>query len=83
VLDDEALLGLLDANHVDQAHLDVFEHEPLPAHHRYWSHPRVHVTPHIAALTDPLIAAREVADKIRRLEAGLPITGVVDFARQY
>jgi len=83
VLDDDALLGLLDAHHIDEAHLDVFEREPLPEGHRYWTHPRVHVTPHIAALTDPLVAARQVADKIRRIEAGLPITGVVDFDRQY
>jgi len=83
VLDDEALLALLDANHIDEAHLDVFKHEPLPEQHRYWSHPRVHVTPHVAALTDPMSAAREVAEKIRRVEAGLPITGIVDFERQY
>ena len=83
VLDDEAVLALLDANHLDEAHLDVFGHEPLPEGHRYWTHPRVHVTPHVAALTDPLIAARQVADKIRRLEAGLPVTGIVDFGRQY
>lgn len=83
VLDDAALLALLDANHIDEAHLDVFAQEPLPVDHPYWRHPRVHMTPHIAALTDPLVAAREVADKIRRLEAGLPITGIVDFERQY
>lgn len=83
VLDDDALLALIDAHHIDEAHLDVFAHEPLPDGHRYWSHPRVHVTPHIAALTDPLLAARQVADKIRCIEAGRPITGVVDFERQY
>ncbi|MDG2517980.1 2-hydroxyacid dehydrogenase [Lysobacter soli] len=83
VLDDAALLALLDADHIDEAHLDVFAQEPLPVDHPYWRHPRVHMTPHVAALTDPLVAAREVADKIRRLEAGLPITGVVNFERQY
>jgi glyoxylate/hydroxypyruvate reductase A len=83
VLREDALLALLDANHIDEAYLDVFEQEPLPERHPYWSHPRVRMTPHIAALTDPLLAAQQVADKIRRAEAGLPITGVVDPDRQY
>jgi glyoxylate/hydroxypyruvate reductase A len=83
VVNDAALLAALESQHIDEAHLDVFEQEPLPSGHPYWSHPRVHMTPHIAALTDPRVAAREVAEKIRRVEAGLAITGIVDFARQY
>lgn len=83
LLDDDALVALIDSGHVAQAYLDVFDPEPLPQVHPYWSHPRVRMTPHIGALTDPSIAAMQVAEKIRRLEKGQAITGVVDFERMY
>lgn len=47
------LMAALDAGHVAEAWLDVHRVEPLPAEHWAWSHPRVRVTPHIAAVTTP------------------------------
>jgi glyoxylate/hydroxypyruvate reductase A len=83
VLDDDALLEALDAGRIAEAHLDVFRHEPLPPGHRYWRHPRVRMTPHVAALTPYAVACRQVADKIRRMQAGDPVSGVVDRLRGY
>ncbi|WP_189453234.1 2-hydroxyacid dehydrogenase [Cognatilysobacter bugurensis] len=83
LIDDAALLTALDAGHIGAAYLDVFRDEPLPPSHPYWRHPRVIVTPHIAALTDVHAACDQVADKIRCLEAGLPISGVVERDRGY
>lgn len=83
LIDDEALLAALDSQHVQAAYLDVFRVEPLPSDHAYWRHPRVSVTPHIAALTGLEAACDQVADKIRRLEAGMPVTGIVQRARGY
>lgn len=83
LIDDAALLEALDTGHVSEACLDVFNTEPLPADHRYWTHPRVHVTPHIAALTPHAVAAHQVADKIRKLAAGQSISGMVDRQRGY
>ncbi len=74
---DDDLLALLDSGHLAGAMLDVFHDEPLPPEHRFWHHPRVALTPHIAATTLVEEAVAQIADKIRRLEAGLPITGVV------
>lgn len=83
LIDDAALLAALDAGRVGHATLDVFRTEPLPPAHPYWSHPRVTVTPHVAAETRPATAARVVAENIRRGEAGEPFLHRVDPARGY
>jgi glyoxylate/hydroxypyruvate reductase len=83
LIDDMALLAALDAGHIGHATLDVFRVEPLPSDHRYWSHPRVTVTPHIAADTRVSGAARVLAENIRRGEAGEPLLYLVDRARGY
>lgn len=74
---DEDLLAMIDAGHVRGALLDVFRTEPLPDGHPYWRHPQVSVTPHIAATTLYATSLRQIADKIRLLEQGLPISGIV------
>ena len=80
---DADLLSLLDADHLAGAMLDVFRDEPLPQEHRFWHDPRVVLTPHVSAVTLVEESVQQIADKIRRLEAGLPITGVVDRDRGY
>jgi glyoxylate/hydroxypyruvate reductase A len=80
---DADLLFLLDAGHLAGATLDVFRDEPLPREHRFWHHPRVALTPHVSAVTLVEESVQQIADKIRRLEAGLPISGVVERDRGY
>ena len=77
------LLAALDAGHLRHAVLDVFQQEPLPATHRFWSHPLVTVLPHVAAATDPRSAAAVVAANVRRFRAGAPVEHLVDRARGY
>ncbi len=83
LLVEDDLLALLDEGHLGGAMLDVFATEPLPPEHRFWSHPLVTVTPHISALTLIEESAAQIADKLRRLERGEPITGVVERGRGY
>ena len=83
LIDDDALLAALDAGHVGHATLDVFRVEPLPKDHRYWTHPHVTVTPHIAADTRPSSSSRVIAENIRRGEAGEPFLHQVDRVRGY
>ncbi len=78
LIDDEALLAALDAGHIGHATLDTFRTEPLPKDHRYWSHPRVTVTPHIASATRTVSASRTIVENIRRGEAGEPFRHLVD-----
>ena len=83
LIDDDALLAALDRGQVGQATLDVFRVEPLPREHPFWVHPRVTVTPHIAADTRASSAARVIAENIRRGEAGEPFLHLVDRRRGY
>lgn len=83
LIDDDALLAALDAGQIGHATLDVFRIEPLPADHPYWAHPRVTVTPHIAADTRSASAVQVLVRNIQRGEAGLPFLHLVDRARGY
>lgn len=83
LIDDDALLAALDSGQVGAATLDVFRTEPLPADHPYWAHPRVTVTPHIAADTRALTASGVIARNIQRSEQGQPLLHLVDRSRGY
>jgi glyoxylate/hydroxypyruvate reductase len=83
IIDDHALLAALESGQVGHATLDVFRVEPLPQDHPFWAHPKVTVTPHIAADTRPASAARVIAENIRRGQAGMSFLHLVDRARGY
>jgi glyoxylate/hydroxypyruvate reductase A len=80
---DADLLAALDAGHIAQAYLDVFETEPLPQEHRYWTHPAVSVTPHSAALTEPRTAIAMIVENINRVRSGHTPLALVDLAAGY
>jgi glyoxylate/hydroxypyruvate reductase A len=72
------LLGALDSGRLAHAYLDVFDGEPLPPEDPLWHHPGVTVTPHIAALTEPRTALREIVENIERVRRGEPPQNLVD-----
>ena len=75
---DADLLAALDDGHLGHAVLDVFHQEPLPAGHRFWTHPAVTVLPHVAAQTDAHSAARIVAQNLAAWRRGEPLAHQVD-----
>jgi len=83
LLDENALLALLDSGHLRCAQLDVFATEPLPANSRLWQHPAVTVTPHIAAITLRQQAVEQIVANLARLAAGEAGLGKVVRERGY
>lgn len=83
LLVEEDLLELLNSGHLAGAALDVFRQEPLPQDHPLWAHPKVRITPHVSAITVISASAKQVAAKVRRLERGEAVSGVVDRSRGY
>ena len=51
-LNEEDLLSHIKSNDNFYASLDVFKKEPLKKNHKFWNHPNITITPHIAAITD-------------------------------
>lgn len=83
LIDDAALLAALDSGQIAHATLDVFRVEPLPTDDPYWTHPKVTVTPHIAAETRASTASEVIVENIRRGEADEPFINLVDRALGY
>jgi glyoxylate/hydroxypyruvate reductase A len=77
------ILACLNDGTLGAASLDVYETEPLPAGSPFWPHPKVVLTPHNAADTDPDEISKYVARQIERFEAGEALENVVDPARGY
>src|SRR6202022_265387 len=64
------ILQCLEDGTLGAASLDVSAPEPLPAESPFWSHPKVVLTPHNAADTDPDEISKYVARQIECFEAG-------------
>jgi glyoxylate/hydroxypyruvate reductase len=80
---DADILVALEEGSLAGATLDVFPQEPLPAASPLWLHPRVTVTPHNAAASDPRPLVTNVLAQIERFERGAPMDNVIDRALGY
>jgi len=77
------LIAALDSGQLSGAALDVFRIEPLPESDPLWSHPKVLLSPHVAAPTHAHTAVAEMAENIRRFERGERLPHLVDRSLGY
>jgi glyoxylate/hydroxypyruvate reductase A len=80
---DADLIAALDSGQLAGAVLDVFRTEPLPADHPFWAHPKIVLTPHIAASNNAKYATLRLAEQVAHFERGEPMDDVVDRSRGY
>jgi glyoxylate/hydroxypyruvate reductase len=80
---EDDILAALEAGELHAATLDVFRTEPLPQTSPLWDHPRVTITPHIAADSDPSVICGYVAEQIAAFERDGTLNNLVDRQRGY
>lgn len=74
---EQDLLTALNSGQLSGAVLDVLQHEPPSKEHSFWRHPRILMTPHIAAMTHSESAGRVLLSNVLRHQAGKAMQGVV------
>ncbi|MBS3648652.1 glyoxylate/hydroxypyruvate reductase A [Pseudaminobacter sp. 19-2017] len=80
---DDDIIRALEDGTLKEASLDVFEVEPLPKTSPLWGHPRVFVTPHAAATSDPNHLVGPMLEQMDAHERGEPLRDLVDRAAGY
>jgi glyoxylate/hydroxypyruvate reductase A len=83
LIDIDGLIARLDEDHLAAAFLDVAPEEPVASHSPLWCHPKIVLTPHIAAATLPDHAAQNIIHDIRALADGRPLIHEVVRDRGY
>jgi phosphoglycerate dehydrogenase-like enzyme len=80
VIDEAALIRALQEKRIRGAALDVFDQEPLPENHPYWSMDNLLLSPHCADHTEGWVedAMQMFIKNFLRFHKGEPLLNVVD-----
>lgn len=77
-LKEDDLIPALDSGQLSMAILDVFPEEPLIQHHPFWTHPKIIITPHVAAVSSVASVSEIIAKNYSRIMASEPLLYPVD-----
>jgi phosphoglycerate dehydrogenase-like enzyme len=85
LIDEAALLDVLQHRRIAGAALDVFSEEPLPPESPFWALDNVLITPHTAAVTERLWERHYqlIVENMNRFLAGKPLLNEVDKKKGY
>jgi phosphoglycerate dehydrogenase-like enzyme len=80
LVQEDALVGALQAGRLRGAGLDVYWEEPLPSGHPLWELPNVLLTPHVSAVTRGFWRRQThlITDNLRRYFGGETLLNLVD-----
>lgn len=82
-VDESALIEALEQNKLAGAILDVFEQEPLPTEHPFWTTKNLMMTFHTSAPSFPEDIARVFIENYQLYIEGKPLKYQVDFEKEY
>ncbi|KNC67973.1 2-hydroxyacid dehydrogenase [Pseudoalteromonas ardens] len=82
-LNEADLLHALDTEQIAAATLDVFASEPVEPEHAFWQHPKITMTPHVAALTSLRTAMAQIVSNMQAMQKGEPLSHCVDISLGY
>lgn len=82
-VDEPALVNALNRGKLAAAVLDVFEKEPLPEGHPFWTTPNVYMTFHTSAISYPEDITKLFIENYQLYKEGKPLKHLVDFERGY
>ena len=80
---DEDIIEVLDNEHLSGATLDVYHQEPLPKTHPFWKHPKIHMTPHYASVSDTKSVVPQIIENYKLMKAGKPLLNLVSKSKGY
>jgi phosphoglycerate dehydrogenase-like enzyme len=82
-VDEAALVKALQDGQLAAAILDVFDREPLPEGHPFWTTPNLYMTFHTSAISYPEDITKLFVENYRLYREGKPLKYQVDFERGY
>ena len=82
-VDESALVKALNEDKLAAAVLDVFEKEPVPEDHPFWTTPNLYMTFHTSAISYPEDITKLFIENYHRYIEGKTLKYVVDFERGY
>ncbi len=83
IVNDDALLTLLDKEHLSHAVLDVFTVEPLPESNPLWKSKKITILPHISAPTNISSASKIVFNNLKQYFETGKMSNVINRSQGY
>ena len=80
---DADLLEMIEVGHLSGACLDVYHEEPLSTEHPFWSHDKIHMTPHYASVSDTNSVVPQIIENYYRLQRNEPLLNQVSKKKGY